>query len=392
MRSASVAPEPSAEVTLSTSTPNKPSPIDTSFDEITDGGTSPSKTADKSAPSKTDDYNDYVTEEFCCCGVPMLQEGIGFFTASFAKSPSVILAALVGPLTLILAEHDSNCGSNPLTGFTTGLDGQQCTAYGEFGKIGILWNETLWRQLNGTQCGIYDSFGGAISQVLSYDIGLASNNLGCATALSAYRQVTGFTCNCTGDYAFLENGLRPGVVLTISTSIYYLIMVFVAPIIGAIADVTPHRKRLWAIFAVVYSVSIFSMALLGTGYFWVISLTFGTIAGPAYDIMSIPINAYLPELHHKEIIRAKYAGFSTGANYAAQFFIGIIMSILTLSFKSSIGSTGVAQLSCIVCGIWIVFFTVQSYKRMGPRAAGHPKDPNVSIARAGKYIIYFLFI
>ena len=129
------------------------------------------------------------------------------------------------------------------------------------------------------------------------------------------------------------------------------------------------------------------MALLGTGYFWAISLTFATIAGPAYDIMSIPINAYLPELHHKEIIRAKYAGFSTGANYAAQFFIGIIMSILTLSFKSSIGSTGVAQLSCIVCGIWIVFFTVQSYKRMGPRAAGHPKDPNVSIARAGKYII-----
>ena len=331
----------------------------------------------------------YATEMFCCCGA-MLTEGVGFFIASFARSPSVILAALVGPLILQLAESDSRCQTNPSTGFSSGVDGTSCIA-----DLLNPWNETLWRHLNGTGCSILDSFGSTTTThatsatsaaaqigIVQYDIGLSNIKPSCANALSEYRLVTGFTCNCTGDYAFLTGGLRPGAVLTVSTSIYYFIMVFLAPVVGALADVTPHRKKMFAVFAIMYIISIAGMSIVDSGYLWVVSMVFSTAAGPSYDIMTIPVNAYLPEIHHKEIIRAKYSGFSTAANYSAQFIFGFIMSILTVTLQTSIGSVGVGQISCILCAIWIASFTGLAYKRMGKRAAGHPRDPNHSLIKA----------
>ena len=333
---------------------------------------------DRNIGSLDDQQEDgYATENFCCCGA-MLTEGVGFFIASFARSPSVILAALVGPLILQLAEGDSRCQTNPSTGFSSGVDGTSCIA-----DLLNPWNETLWREFNGTGCSILDSFGGTGAQIfVQYDIGLSNIKPSCALALSEYRQATGFTCNCTGNYAFLTGGLRPGAVLSVSTSIYYFIMVFLAPVVGALADVTPHRKRMFALFAMMYIISIAGMTIVESGYVWVVSMVFSTAAGPAYDIMTIPVNAYLPEIHHKEIIRAKYSGFSTAANYSAQFIFGLIMSILTVTLQTSIGSVGVGQISCVLCAIWIASFTVLAYKRMGKRAAGHPRDPHHSLIKA----------
>ena len=48
--------------------------------------------------------------------------------------------------------------------------------------------------------------------------------------------------------------------------------------------------------------SILSTSLLNLGQqnVWIVSLFFATCAGPSYDIMCVPIMAYLPEIHHKE--------------------------------------------------------------------------------------------
>ena len=100
------------------------------------------------------------------------------------------------------------------------------------------------------------------------------------------------------------------------------------------------------------------------------------------DVMCIPIMAYIPELHDDESVRAKYTGIAQGMNYLAQFIFGIVMSILTVALYDSIGSIGVAQISCILCAVWITFWMYQAYKRMGEREAGNPKDPNQSLCVA----------
>ena len=59
-------------------------------------------------------------------------------------------------------------------------------------------------------------------------------------------------------------------------------MVFLAPVVGALADVTPHRKRMFALFAMMYIISIAGMTIVESGYVWVVSMVFSTAAGPAY--------------------------------------------------------------------------------------------------------------
>ena len=218
----------------------------------------------------------------CCCAGEYLQEGYGFSLASFARSPSVILAALVGPLILQLAETDALCQTNPATSLSSGVDGSLCMSNGEFALQ--KWDETLWQSFNGSSCGVSSE----LFDGVSYDIGKASTDEVCAGALMAYRAVTSFTCNCTGDYAFLESGVRPGTILTFSATMYYLIMVFVAPVVGALSDVTPHRKRMWLIFASIYVVSVSLMTILGQHNVWVAALFFSTTAGPAYGTFQAP--------------------------------------------------------------------------------------------------------
>ena len=92
--------------------------------------------------------------------------------------------------------------------------------------------------------------------------------------------------------------------------------------------------------------------------------------------------AYLPELHHNEDERAKYAGLAQSANYFAQFIFGLVMSILTVTLYTTVGSIGVAQISCILCSIWIFFWMQQAYKRMGNRPAGHAKSEKDSLLGA----------
>jgi hypothetical protein len=254
------------------------------------------KTKTNVAPISTND-DEYITENIKCFG-SLLQEGLGFAIASFARSPSVILAALIGPLTLQLAETDSLCQVNPATGYSTGVDGAVCTSSGEFSSV--KWNETLWNMVNGTACGTSNALVGDVGGFLVYDIGRATFDPNCAVALNTYRKLTSFTCNCTGDYAFLESGVRPGTVLTFSATVYYLVMVFVAPLVGALSDVTPYRKRMWLLFAVSYITSVLGMSILGQHNLWIGSLFFATCAGPSYDVMCVPIMAYLPEIHHDE--------------------------------------------------------------------------------------------
>jgi len=319
-----------------------------------------------------DDGHLYEYETFCCCG-NMLREGVGFVMSAFARSPSIILVALVAPLQLQLAETDAFCQINPATGLSSGVDGMLCSPNGEFARESYPsgWNETLFLGMNGTSC-LINVGGVSATPIYQYDIGQATHlNPACMNAMAEYRAVTKFTCNCTGDYGFLESGARPGAILTFSSTIYYFILAIGAPLIGAFADVTSKRKEMWAFFACIYTVSVAGMGIMGSENVWITSILFSTTCGTFYDFMCVPIMAFLPEIHHKEIIRAKYAGASQGANYAAQFIFGIIMLMVVVSL-GSYGSIRVTQSCCVLAAIWVGTFMTYAYKKMAPRPAGHP--------------------
>lgn len=109
-------------------------------------------------PTLPDLFVDYDREDFCCCR-GLLREGTGYFISSFARSPMVILTALVSPLAVQLARSDSVCSFNPVTGHSSGVDGQICSTGGITPETSLPWNHTLWMSVNGTACETVIAFG-----------------------------------------------------------------------------------------------------------------------------------------------------------------------------------------------------------------------------------------
>ena len=324
----------------------------------------------------------YAREKFFCCGM-MLREGTGFVLASFARSPAVILTALIGPLVVQFAQSDSLCGINPNTGLSPGgaaVISQACSTGGLTPTSSRApWNDTLWRAVNGTACQIDNTFAGAPETMWIQDVGQADVNAGCAFALAAYRAETGFTCNCTGAYAFLPAGARPGTVLTISSTVVYVSMIIVAPVFGALVDISPHRKRLWGFTAVALGCTTLGFSFLGGDHLWAVALFSLTCAGCVYEMMFLPIVAYLPELHHDSVVRSNYAGYAQGANFAAQFIMGVFMLAFTLGLGPFLGSVGVAVISCVAATAWIFTGNWRALVRMDPREPGHVSAPGTSL-------------
>ena len=318
-----------------------------------------------------------------CCGPTMLAEGYGYALSSFARSPTAILSALVTPLIVGLAQTDALCRTDLVSGRSPGakFEGAGCSTGGLFDTSA--WNDTLFRSLNGTAC---EAVREGLSGEVAFDIGLADTDPACESALAAYRGATPFTCNCTGTYAFLPSGMRPGTVLTSATTAYYVVSLLAAPVVGALVDLTPHRKRLWVGLATTLVVSLAAFSALGPSHVWAVALAATALAGPAYDLMFLPIVAYLPELHHDPVVVASYSGYAQAGNYVAQFAFGIIMLVITaVSWylpDSILSAIGVAQISSILCAVWVGVGNWRALSYMDPRPAGHQPEAGVPLLLA----------
>ena len=109
---------------------------------------------------------------------------------NISRGPLVVMLSLVYPAILIYVSMDGVCAH--YDGHTSGADGESCTAES-------LWNETLWLEVAGDKCKTRLPFG---DFKYTHDPKLP----GCSEALKSYRTNVSspFTCNCTGDYSYLE--------------------------------------------------------------------------------------------------------------------------------------------------------------------------------------------
>ena len=133
----------------------------------------------------------------------------------WAVEAPAIAGILYAPALLNVTATDAVCQVNPVTGFSSGADGEACVPFG-------LWNDTLWRSVGGEACFEAPAF--LVEPYYVVDPALD----GCIDAFDAYRNATAadggtrFTCNCSGpnaDHAFLVGNTRPGAVVTMMSSI-----------------------------------------------------------------------------------------------------------------------------------------------------------------------------
>ena len=199
-----------------------------------------------------------------------------------------IVALITAPALFNVTASDAVCQANPVTGFSSGADGEACVPFG-------LWNDTLWRSVGGEAC--FEAPGFLVEPYYVVDPALD----GCIDAFDAYRNATAadggvrFTCNCSGpnaDHAFLVGNTRPGAVFTMMTSVGTALSAALALPVGAWTDMRSRKKMWWTLYGMCV-VAYFCSAVLGTGYVWVVSVAAGVVLSPTTELSAIPRQAYL---------------------------------------------------------------------------------------------------
>ena len=137
--------------------------------------------------------------------------------SDFSRGPSTIVISFFFPAIILLASNDGICNTHD--GHSSGADGLACTPDDDF-------NLTTWLSVNGSSCEVEYTW----ENKYMHDPSLP----GCLEALEEYRALIPYTCNCTGDYSFLDKlgGIRVGKLQSSQAVLNTLILAIFMPILG----------------------------------------------------------------------------------------------------------------------------------------------------------------
>ena len=159
------------------------------------------------------------------------------------------------------------------------------------------------------------------------------------------------------NYWYTDNG-NTTTPLGIANAIGSLVIVLIAPILGAIADRGGLKKNLLFIFAVTGILFTFTLYFIGEGQ-WLLALSIYVLAGIGFAGANVFYDAMLVDVAHKDKIDLTSAlGFSLG--YLAGGITLIIAALFTQKMEW-FGFTSIqqAQLATfIMVAIWWLLFTI----------------------------------
>ena len=133
-----------------------------------------------------------------------------------------------------------------------------------------------------------------------------------------------------------------------------IIVAFLSPILGAIADSGGYRKFFLILFS--WICAIFSILL----YFpqsgdVLFALTLFVIANVSFEMGSVFCNSYLADLSDK-----KNSGRISGFAWGLGFFGGLSALFLSLLFFPELDSIGIRKINILV-GLWFLIFSIPTF-------------------------------
>jgi UMF1 family MFS transporter len=150
--------------------------------------------------------------------------------------------------------------------------------------------------------------------------------------------------------------IAPGSLFPYTVSLSVFLTVFVLPVVGAIADRSPRKKQLLALFAYIGAAATAAMLfltgdryLLGAGLFLLANITFGASV--------VVYNSFLPQIADEQD-RDRVSSFGWAWGYLGGGTL-LLLNVAAVLMKDSLGmSTGeVARYSIVSAGVWWAGFT-----------------------------------
>ncbi|HEY9464190.1 MAG TPA: MFS transporter, partial [Vicinamibacterales bacterium] len=162
-------------------------------------------------------------------------------------------------------------------------------------------------------------------------------------------------------------GLAPGVATSRfawGTTLAVTIVALMAPILGAIADHRPLKKRMLAVFLVIGVIATLLMGTIGRGE-WLYALALFIISNIGVASTLVFYDSLLPHLAEPdEFDRVSTAGFAIG-------FIGggvlLLVNLAWILFPATFGLPDVVaalKLSLVSVGVWWLVFSIPLFRRV----------------------------
>ncbi|MFI5907744.1 MFS transporter [Dactylosporangium sp. NPDC051541] len=150
--------------------------------------------------------------------------------------------------------------------------------------------------------------------------------------------------------------IAPGSLFPYTVSLSVFLTVFVLPVVGAIADRSPRKKQLLALFAYIGAAATAAMLFL-TGDRYLLGAGLFLLANIAFGASVVVYNSFLPQIAD-EHDRDRVSSFGWAWGYLGGGTL-LLLNVVAVLMKDSLGlSTGeVARYSIVSAGLWWAGFT-----------------------------------
>ncbi|GIF47794.1 UMF1 family MFS transporter [Asanoa ferruginea] len=164
---------------------------------------------------------------------------------------------------------------------------------------------------------------------------------------------------CSGRVHPLGIGIAAGSFYPYLISLSVLLQVFVLPIVGAIADRTPHKKRLLGVFAFIGSLATILFAFV-TGERYLLGGLLFLIANIAFGAAFVVNNSFLPQLAAPDDRdKVSSRGWALGYLGGGLLLLLNLVAVMLLSEDGNDQRTmDLARWSIVSAGVWWAAFTV----------------------------------
>jgi MFS transporter, UMF1 family len=171
--------------------------------------------------------------------------------------------------------------------------------------------------------------------------------------------------------------------LGFGNSLAGLAMAFLAPVLGAVADITAARKRLLALFAYLGALATAALYWIGSGQ-WEAAIFFYTIGIVGFSGANIFYDALLPAVASPERVhRVSSLGYSLGyLGGGLLFLLNVLMTLLPQTFGLP-DAVSAVQVSFLTVAVWWGGFTVFAIAWVPERGVGLGSLRNAKTLVAG---------
>jgi UMF1 family MFS transporter len=179
--------------------------------------------------------------------------------------------------------------------------------------------------------------------------------------------------------------IAPGSLFPYTVSLSVLLTVFVLPVVGAIADRSPRKKQLLALFAYIGAGATAAMLFL-TGDRYLLGAGLFLLANIAFGASVVVYNSFLPQIADEED-RDRVSSFGWAWGYLGGGLL-LLLNVAAVLMKDKLGlSTGeVARYSLVSAGLWWAGFTTIPLLRLRNRPVVSDREPGQTSAVTGNVI------